>query len=84
MVFTKLTDTEIAEFIELTKDSIDPELWTEDDLPLLRANKKRPEETQEQEDETPAMVDSEEVWESYDWRAREEYPFAFPLFTDEV
>ncbi len=83
MRFTKLTDVEQAEFMELIKDSLDPELYDEDDLPALRENKKRFEETQGQEDETPAMEDPEEEWEPYEWRAPEEWPSAFPPFTDE-
>lgn len=46
MVFNKLTDAERAEFIELIKDSFDPELYSEDDLPMLRARKKEWEEEQ--------------------------------------
>jgi hypothetical protein len=48
--FTKLTDAEQAEFMELTKDSFDPGLYTEDDLPMLRANKREFEEEQRQEE----------------------------------
>lgn len=44
MRFTKLTDAEQAEFMELIKDSFDPELHTEDDLPMLRALRKKWEE----------------------------------------
>jgi hypothetical protein len=54
------------------------------DLPLLRANKKRLEETQDQEEKAPAMEDPEEEWEPYEWRAPEEWPSASPPFTDEV
>jgi len=54
MKFTKLTEAEQAEFMELIKDSFDPELLTEDDLPWLRASKKRWEEEQRREEETPA------------------------------
>ena len=84
MEFTKLTEAEQAEFIELTKDSLDPDLWIEDDLPFLRASKKRLEETQGQEDETPAMEDPEEEREPDEWRAPEEWPSAFPPFPEEV
>jgi|ERR1035438_1381523 hypothetical protein len=41
MKFTKLTDAEQAELMELIRDSLDPELYTEDDLPMLRANSKK-------------------------------------------
>jgi hypothetical protein len=44
----RLTNVERAEFIRLTKDSYDPELWAEDDLPfLLRAEKERLEAEQQ-------------------------------------
>lgn len=33
----ELSDSERAEFIALTQDSYDPELWDESDLPFLRA-----------------------------------------------
>jgi hypothetical protein len=32
-----LTDLERAEFIELTRDSYDPDLWSEEDYPMLKA-----------------------------------------------
>jgi hypothetical protein len=32
----ELTDAEREEFNRLAAESVDPELWTEDDLPLLR------------------------------------------------
>jgi len=48
-----LTEAEQAEFLELVKDSFDPELYTEDDLPMLRASRKRWEEEQRREEETP-------------------------------
>jgi len=44
--FTKLTEAEQAEFLELIKDSFDPELYSEDDLPMLRAREKQWEEEQ--------------------------------------
>lgn len=53
MKFTKLTEAEQAEFVELVKDSFDPELYSEDDLPMLRASRKRREEEQRRERETP-------------------------------
>ena len=34
MIFTKLTEAEQAEFMELIKDSFDPELYSEDDLSM--------------------------------------------------
>jgi hypothetical protein len=58
--FTKLTEAEQAEFLELTKDCFDPELHTEDDLPWLRANRKRWEEEQRQGQETTASDESSE------------------------
>jgi hypothetical protein len=48
--FTKLTDAEQAEFMELIKDSFDPELYDEDDLPMLRARKKEWDEEQRLEE----------------------------------
>jgi hypothetical protein len=44
-----LTDVERAEFISLTKDSFDSELWTEDDFPYLRKTKREQEEQQVRE-----------------------------------
>jgi hypothetical protein len=61
MRFTKLTDAEQAEFMELIKDSFDPELYTEDDLPMLRASKKRWEEEQRREETTPAPDECSET-----------------------
>jgi hypothetical protein len=58
--FTKLTEAEQAEFLELAKDCFDPELLTEDDLPWLRASKKRREEEQRREEETPASDECSE------------------------
>jgi hypothetical protein len=63
MRFTKLTEAEQAEFLELAKDCFDPELLTEDDLPWLRASKKRWEEEQRRGEETPA---SDECGEGFD------------------
>lgn len=57
--FMKLTEAEQAEFMELIKDSFDPELFTEDDLPMLRASRKRWEEEQRREKEAPASDDCE-------------------------
>lgn len=51
--FMRLTEAEQAEFLELTKDCIDPELYSEDDLPSLRASRKRWEEEQRREKEAP-------------------------------
>jgi hypothetical protein len=45
----ELNDMERAEFISLTQDSFDPELWTEDDLPFLRKAKREYEEEQARE-----------------------------------
>jgi len=45
----KLTDLEREEFIALAQETFDPELWTEDDLPLLRASRKKFEEEQARE-----------------------------------
>jgi hypothetical protein len=33
----ELTDAERAELAELVKDTYDPELWLDEDLPMLRA-----------------------------------------------
>jgi len=60
MRFTNLTEAEQAEFMELIKDSFDPELLTEDDLPMLRASRKRWEEEQRQGQETPASDECSE------------------------
>jgi hypothetical protein len=65
--FTKLTDAERAEFIELLRDSFDPELYEEDDLPMLRANKKKFEEEQQREEGSPALESSSEEWEPDGW-----------------
>jgi hypothetical protein len=45
-----LTDSERAEFIALTQDSYDPDLWDESDLPFLRKAKQQIEEEQPRED----------------------------------
>jgi hypothetical protein len=37
----ELTNMEKAEFVELTKDSFDPELWLDEDLPFLREAKRK-------------------------------------------
>ena len=66
MRFIKLTDAEQAEFMELIKDSFDPELYTEDDLPALRANKKKFEEEQQQEEASQADEPSVEELETWD------------------
>jgi hypothetical protein len=50
MKFTKLTDAEQAEFMELIKDSFGPELYSDDDLPMLRARKKEWDEEQHREE----------------------------------
>ena len=82
---TKLTDAERAEFMELIKDSLDPDLYDEDDLPALRENRRRFEESEKREErETPAVEDPEEEWEPYEWRAGEDWPSAFPPAPDEV
>lgn len=57
MKFTKLTEAEQAEFLELTKDCFDPALFTEDDLPMLRVSRRRWEEEQRREKEVPASDD---------------------------
>jgi hypothetical protein len=49
-----LTDAERAEFIRLTKDSYDPELWLEDDLPFLLRVEKEREEAERQAQEASA------------------------------
>jgi hypothetical protein len=57
----ELTDAERAEFIELTRDSYDPELWTEDDLPFLRKARREYEEAQPRESEVlpPTLTEDE-------------------------
>jgi hypothetical protein len=56
MKFTKLTEAEQAEFLELTKDCLDPELYSEEHLPMLRALKKKWEE--HPVEEPPEALDS--------------------------
>jgi hypothetical protein len=50
MKFTKLAEAEQAEFMELIKDSFAPELYSEDDLPMLRAAKQQWEQEQRLEE----------------------------------
>lgn len=61
MKFTKLTEAEQAEFLELAKDCFDPELLTEDDLPWLRASHKRWEEELGRGEEAPAQDQCSEL-----------------------
>jgi len=58
----KLTDLEREEFNALANATYDPELWTEDDLPLLRATKEKWEKEQAQEgaDVVPPPVDEDD------------------------
>lgn len=44
-----MTDQERKEFIALAQDTFDPELWTEDELPLLRAAREKFEREQARE-----------------------------------
>jgi hypothetical protein len=44
-----LTDLEREEFLALANATYDPELWSEDELPILRAAKKAFEEEQARE-----------------------------------
>jgi len=67
MKFTKLTDAERAEFIELLRDSFDPKLYDEDDLPMLRANKEKWEEEQRREEAFQTDESSSEETEADDW-----------------
>lgn len=68
MRFTKFTEAEQAEFMELIKDSFDPELYSEDDLPMLRALKKKwEEEEKRREDGSQADETSSEELEPDDW-----------------
>ena len=69
MRFTKLTEAEQAEFMELIKDSFDPELYLEDDLPMLRALKKKWEEEEKnrREDGSQADESSSGELEPDDW-----------------
>jgi hypothetical protein len=45
----ELSDSERAEFIALTQDSYDPDLWDDSDLPFLRAARAEHEREQERE-----------------------------------
>jgi hypothetical protein len=45
----ELTDAEREEFNRLTADTFDPDIWDENDLPLLRAIKREEEKEQAQE-----------------------------------
>jgi hypothetical protein len=45
----QLTDAEREEFLALTQETYDPELWTEDDLPALRAARQEFEEAQQRD-----------------------------------
>lgn len=47
-----LTDPERAEFLRLTQNTYDPEIWLEDDLPLLRQAEKEHLEAQRRERES--------------------------------
>jgi hypothetical protein len=51
------------EFIALAQDTFDPELWSEDDLPLLRAAKEKFEEEQRREEASQADESSSDEWE---------------------
>jgi len=59
----KLTDLEREEFIALAQETFDPELWTEDELPVLRAARKKSEEGQARETASPAPESSYEQQE---------------------
>jgi hypothetical protein len=50
----RLTVLEREEFMALAQDTFDPELWTEDELPLLRAARKEFEEGRPREKASPA------------------------------
>jgi hypothetical protein len=45
----ELTDAERQEFMELVQDTYDPELFTEEDYPMLRAAKEKYEKEQQEE-----------------------------------
>jgi hypothetical protein len=45
----KLTDAERQEFVELVQDTYDPELFTEEDYPMLRAAKEKYQKEQQEE-----------------------------------
>jgi hypothetical protein len=57
----ELTDSERAEFIALTQDSYDPDLWDESDLPFLRAARAECEREQERQrtDVLPPATESD-------------------------
>lgn len=62
----KLTDQEREEFVALAQETFDPELWTEDELPLLRAARKKFEEEQAREKASPAPDSFDEQGEPED------------------
>jgi hypothetical protein len=83
MLFTKLTEAEIAEFMELIRDSFDPELYTEDDLPALRAGRQAGERAETLQERAPTPEHDPEIWEPCDWR-EEEWPPSFPPWPDKL
>jgi hypothetical protein len=72
-----LTDLEREEFKELTKHSYDPELWLDDDLPLLRELKRQRDQEQRWHGlflippRNPLLMEDEEGT-SRDWRTGDE------------
>jgi hypothetical protein len=68
----ELTDAERAEFTALAASTLDPQLWSEDDLPLLRkirddCDKQQAQESAPLSDEQPDIVeDDEHTWPDSD------------------
>ena len=53
----KLTDAERAEFIALANATLDPEMWSEDELPILRKTKADNDRQQEWERNHPHLIE---------------------------
>jgi hypothetical protein len=56
----ELTAAEREEFTALTKDSYDPDPWTEDDLPFLREFKRQFADARARESEVPPSARTED------------------------
>jgi hypothetical protein len=55
-----LTDSEKEEFLALANETLDPEIWLEEDLPILRAAQREYEEAQARErDDVRPSADEE-------------------------
>lgn len=64
----KLTDAERAEYLSLTANTYDPELFTEEDLPALREAKRQWEEEQVRTAAVPP-ADQSPIADEEDYRA---------------